>query len=495
MPERIDLLLSGGTVLTMDDDGTMIEDGGVAVLGERIVAVAPRAELERRFEATQTIDARRHAIMPGLVDTYGHAGHAMIRAIFNAKHGWPAGQTYWHATTPEWWLAEAELAALERLRFGVTTGASIIGSTPARLDSPVFAEQSALAYARLGTRAVLGVGPPDPFIPHIPQPYSGSFLEQGRWVQKPFSYDDAVGNSIDVIRSWHGRANGRISIALAPAYLFGRHMFDNGRFVYHYRDADAAVVLAKAEEMRELADRHAVQIHTHMFRGSVEYALGHWGRETVERLLGPDVVVAHANGMAAEEVELLGATRVNIASAPSTGENVWYGFAPLIELLDAGANVAIATDGAAPRFGFDLWKEISRAMWNMWIAHHTQSVLPPGKALRMVTIDAARALGMHEQIGSLEAGKRADIITVDLDRPHLTPQAFVPQLLTYYVNGNDVDTVLVDGRVLLRGGVATGVDAAAILENARVEAARVFERIDLAPYTETNRAFWHGSRY
>jgi len=228
---------------------------------------------------------------------------------------------------------------------------------------------------------------------------------------------------------------------------------------------------------------------------AVDYALRQWGRETVERLLGPDVVVAHANGLAAGEIELLGSTRSNVASAPSTAENLWYGYAPIVELLEAGANVAIATDGAAPRFGFDLWKDISRAMWHQWLAHRSQEVLPPGKALRMVTIDAARALGMDGEIGSLEAGKRADVITVDLDRPHLTPQAFVPQLLTYYVNGNDVDTVIVDGRVLLRGGGTTGVDAEAILENARAEAARAFERIDLAPYIEIGRAFWHGPRY
>lgn len=495
MLEPVDLLMLGGTVVTMDDAGTIIPDGGVAVRDGRIVAVAPSAALRGRYSAAEVIETGRQVIMPGLVDTYGHAGHGLIRAIYHPRRGWPAGSLYWHETTPDWWYAEAQLAAVERLRFGVTTGASVIGSTPARTDDPVFAERNAEAYARVGIRAVLGVGPPDPFIPHIPAPFSGSFFEDGRRVTRLFSYDEALANALLVAERWHGAADGRIRVALAPAYLFGRHVFHQDRFVYAYQPGDEAVVLAKAEELRALADAHGLQIHTHMFRGSVSFALRHFGRPTVERLLGPDVLVQHANGLEPEEVAVIGAAGCSVACAPSTTENLWYGYAPVVELLEAGANVTIATDGSAPRFSFDLWKDISRAMWHQWIAHRSQEVMPPGKALRMVTIDAARALGLGDELGSLEAGKQADIIAVDLDRPHLTPQAFLPQLLTYYVNGNDVTTAIVGGRTLMRDGKILSVDVDAVLGLAREEAAKVFERVDLAPYMELGRDFWHGARY
>lgn len=495
MEEQVDLLVLGGTMVTMDDAGTMIADGGVAVRAGRIVAVAPAEALRRAYGAAEVVEAPRQVIMPGLVDTYGHAGHGLIRAIYHPRQGWPAGSLYWHETTPDWWHAEARLAAVERLRFGVTTGASVIGSTPARTDDPVFAERNAEAYAQVGIRAVLGVGPPDPFIPHIPSPYSGGFFEGGRRVSRPFTYEQALANALLVAERWHGAADGRIRVALAPAYLFGRHVFHQGRFAYDYRPGDEAVVLAKAEEMRALADARGLQIHTHMFRGSVSYALRHFGRATVEGLLGPDVLVQHANGLDPEEVAVIGAARCNVACAPSTTENLWYGYAPVVELLEAGANVTIATDGSAPRFSFDLWKDIARAMWHQWVAHRSQEVMPPGKALRMVTIDAARALGLGDELGSLEVGKAADIIAVDLDRPHLTPQAFVPQLLTYYVNGNDVTTAIVGGRTLMRDGRVLSVDVDEVLGVARDEAARVFERVDLAPYTELGRAFWHGPRY
>jgi 5-methylthioadenosine/S-adenosylhomocysteine deaminase len=477
----------------MDDAGTMMERGGLAILGDRIVAVDSAESVRERYSADRVIDASRKALMPGLVDTYGHAGHGLIGGFHHPLHGWPAGRLYWHATTDRWWYAEAQLAATERLRFGVTTGASIIGSTPARTDSPVFGIRNAEAYARVGIRGVLGVGPPDPFVPHIQSPWRGSFLEDGEWVQRGFTYEEAVANSVEVVEKWHMGADGRIRIALAPPYLFGRHT--TSRYGHRYGPDDIPVMVEKAEEIRSLADRLGVQIHTHIFGGSVDFALEHFGKERVERLLGPDVVVAHGNGLKPSEVEVIGRTRTNVATAPSTAENMWYGYPPVVELLEAGANVTISTDGSAPRFSFDLFKDIPRAMWHQWMRFKTQAVLPGGKALRMVTIDAAKALGMDDEVGSLEPGKKADVILVDLDRPHLTPMTYVPHLLTFYVNGNDVDTVLVDGKVLMEGKRILSVDVHEVMELAREEAEKAYALVDLEDFRPSDNEFWHGTRY
>jgi cytosine/adenosine deaminase-related metal-dependent hydrolase len=174
---------------------------------------------------------------------------------------------------------------------------------------------------------------------------------------------------------------------------------------------------------------------------------------------------------------------------------MWYGYPPIPELLEAGANVSISTDGSAPRFSFDLFKDISRAMWHQWMRFSTQDVLPAGKALRMVTIDAAKALGMAHEVGSLETGKKADVILVDLDRPHLTPTTYVPHLLTFYVNGNDVDTVIVDGEVLMNEGKILSVDEQEVMELARTEAEKAFDLVDLDDFRPSDRTFWHGTRY
>ncbi len=493
MKEQVDTLILDGFLLAMDGAGTMMERGGLAIQGDRIIAVDTAERVRERYSADRVIDATRKAIMPGLVDTYGHAGHGLIGGFHHPLHGWPAGRLYWHATTDRWWYAEAQLAATERLRFGVTTGTSIIGSTPARTDSPVFGIRNAEAYAKVGIRGVLGVGPPDPFVPHISSPWSGSFLEDGEWVWKGFTYEEAVANSVEVAEKWHMGADGRIRIALAPPYLFGRHT--TSRYGHRYGPDDIPVMVEKAEEIRGLADRLGVQIHTHIFGGSVDFALEHFGRERVERLLGPDVVVAHGNGLKPSEVEVIGRTRTNVATAPSTAENMWYGYPPVVELLEAGANVTISTDGSAPRFSFDLFKDIPRAMWHQWMRFKTQAVLPGGKALRMVTIDAAKALGLDDEVGSLEPGKKADVILIDLDRPHLTPTTYVPHLLTFYVNGNDVDTVLVDGRVLMEGKRILSVDVHEVMELAREEAEKAYELIDLEDFRPSDKVFWHGTRY
>ena len=494
MKEKVDLLILHGTLLTMNDSGTIIEGGGVAIKGDTIIDVDKSSKLIKKYSTDETINAKRKAIMPGLVDTYGHAGHGLIGGFHNPLHGWPAGRLYWQATTEEWWYAEAQLAATERLRFGTTTGASIIGSTPARTDSPIFGIRNAEAYAKVGIRAVLGVGPPDLFIPHIASPWSGGFLEEGKWIQKEFTYDDALSNAVKIIKKWHNGANGRIRIALAPAYLFGRHT-TRGRFGHKYTPENIPVMLEKAEEIRKLADHYNTQIHTHIFGGSIDFALKHFGRDRVENLLGTDVVIAHGNGLTQSEIKIVGTTRTNVATAPSTGENVWYGYAPILELLEAGANVTISTDGSAPRFSFDLFKDISRAMWHQWIKYNSMEVLPGGKALRMVTIDAAKALGIDKQVGSLEKGKKADIILIDLDQPHLTPETYLPHLLTYYVNGNDVDTVLVDGKILMKNKTITSVNKDEVLELARTEAEKAFERVELDDFKPSDRTFWHGTRY
>jgi cytosine/adenosine deaminase-related metal-dependent hydrolase len=342
---------------------------------------------------------------------------------------------------------------------------------------------------------VIGVGPPDLFVPHISVPWSGSFFENGKWVEKPFTYDDAVANSVKVIEKWHKRADGRIRIALHPPYIFGRHNILR-QTRYNYASEDIPVMIEKAEEMRELADKYLVQIHTYLFGGSVNFAVRHFGRERVDRLLGPDVVVEHGNGLMPNEVKVLGKNRCNVATAPSTGENIHYGYAPIIELLEAGANVTITTDGSAPLFSFDLWKDIQRAMWHQWITHKSRArVLPVGKALRMVTIDAALALGIDKEVGSLEVGKKADVILIDFNSPHLTPKTFVPNLLAYYVNGNDVDTVLVDGKILMEGKQILSVDKYKVMELARKESERAFNVLSVEHFKDFDKEFWHSARF
>jgi len=492
--KQVDLLIEGGVVVTMDAGHRVIRNGAVAIEGRTIAAVGPAETVREAFSADRVVDAGRNVVMPGLVDTYGHAGHGMIKAIRHPELGWPTNDLYFHATDEGWWRAEGLLSAVERLRFGVTCGMTVIGATPARMDSSVFAERQAEAVESVGVRGVLGVGPPDPFISHLPELWEATRWEGDEPVRRRFTYQDALDNTISFIKAWDGAAGGRVRVALHVPYLFGRQAA-HPRIPFTYTDDHVPVVLEQAEKARELADRYGVLIHSHAFRGSIAFGLERFGAERMRRLLGPDVVLAHCNDLTEAEVRLLGEQEVNVALVPFTAENIVYGPCPAIELLQAGANVTISTDGTAPYCSYDLFKEISRAMWAQWSRFGDYRLLPPGKALRMVTIDAARALGLDDQIGSLEVGKRADIILLDFQRPHLVPDSTVPRLLAFYVNGNDVDTVLVDGRILMQDRKVLTVDEGAIIEMARQEAERAFERFDVAPYLEMGPDFWLGWRH
>jgi len=407
---------------------------------------------------------------------------------------------YFEATSVDWWAAEAALAAAERLRFGVTTGQSIMGATPARMDDLRFIEATVDAYLEAGLRLAVGVGPPDPVFPHLKTPWTVRREEDGVWSKHAYRYEEAVANSVAAIEQWHGSGGGRVHVQLAPPYLLGRHVV-HGRIGDHRLPAasDVPRMVQHALEMRTLADRHGVRLHTHMFRDSITFARRHFGDDTVAYLLGPDVIVAHANGLAPDEIAVLGAHRVQVATVAHTHENLWYGIAPIVALLEAGANVAITTDGAAPYSSFDLLREPSRAIWHQWAECGSQHALPPGKALRMVTIDAAQALGIAADVGSLEPGKAADVIAIDLRQAHLTPwySQTLPHLLVQYATGRDVAHVVANGEVLLEAGRHARIDLSAVLERAKREAEDAFARMgmNVGAFRAADRATWRAARY
>ena len=480
----VDTIISGGHLLTMDPAFPEYPDGAVAIDKGRFVGVGGRDSIEGRFTARSQVDATGTVIMPGLIDAYAHAGHGMIRGLFHPESAWPS-HLYWTATTPDWWRADAELAALERLLAGVTTGQSIIGATPARADDTIFSDVTAAAYTEAGLRFVLGVGPPDPIFPHLPEPFTANLLREGGLVPHFFTAADATANASKVIQQWHGAAGGRIMAALAVPYLLGRHVVHR-RVPNRVPEAsDAPVILAHARQMIGLARDLGTTIHTHMFVGSVDYAIRHFGHAEVDTILSAcPIVIAHANGLPQEEINVIARHKNNcgIASVAFTHENLWYGFAPIPAFRRCGIPVAITTDGAAPYTSYDLWRELSRTAWNQWQSEGNQSILPPETLLAMVTIEAARVLGLQNEIGSIEVGKKADVIVIDMQMPHIGPVHDVAQALLLYASAANVRDVLVDGEVLLRNRVAHKVNSSAIQLRAKSEASNVFRNVDLGPY-------------
>jgi len=197
-------------------------------------------------------------------------------------------------------------------------------------------------------------------------------------------------------------------------------------------------------------------------------------------LLGPDVHLQHCRGITVDEVAILAESGTHVTHSPGPGDV--RGVCPVPELMVAGANVAVTTDGTSPKTSFDLFQAARKAQLLHQVRLRDLHLLPAGKLLEMVTIDAARALGWDNDLGSLEVGKRADLAVVDLRQPHLVPNWMVVHRLVYEAVGQDVATVIVDGRVLMQDRRVLTVDEPAALDFAEVEARAVVARAGLEPH-------------
>ena len=480
----VDLLVTGGTVITMDAANRVIEDGAVAVTDDRIVAVGTAAEVRGRVgKAHRTLDARRHAVLPGLIDTHGHAGHTLARTIggHTRPYGWRAmiDHLYFRSTTEDYWYADGLLSALERLRFGTTTGIAMLGSAP-RTDRPEFARAFARGYGEVGNRAIVGVGPPRP-----PWPRKFSYWSGMVKTDRLVSYEESIATTEELVandgRSWNDRVHMWVSASrfLAPS-----------RFDPMFREEQIPFAQRQAKDMRRIADRYRTGIHTHSYGGAIQYVHDHF-----EGLLGPDVVLAHCTGLSPSEVEIFARTGTRVAHCPSSGRYTDdHDPCPVPQLLEAGAIVAIATDGTNSS-SFDLFKDLRRATYIQRYEQRSRYVLPPGRALKMVTIDAAHVIGRGADLGSLEVGKKADVVLLDLWKPHLQPINMLIEQIVAKAMGSDVSTVVCDGRIVLEQGRPTQVDANEILERAVAEAGLMRGRAGVEPLLGTPAGFWDCSRY
>ncbi|WP_245243332.1 amidohydrolase family protein [Pararhodobacter sp. SW119] len=470
----MDLLITGATILSMDPARHVLKDAAVAVQGGRIAAIGPATDLPQA--AAQVIDARGMVMMPGLIDVHAHAGHGLIKSMgMDRANRWEeiCGEVYTTASPPEFWYAEARLAALERLRFGVTCGVSLLGGgdTIMRTDAPDYGEAHCDGVAEVGTRSVVAVGPTR--APH-PRSYAGA-----DGVRYPVTFERQLDTCRTLVQRRHGR--GRIEIALLYPVLRDEH--ESGMAPSDYaeatRQAQATRALARDHGLVFTQDGHE--------KGSIR-------RAEALGLLDERALLSHAIDLYDDEIEICARTDTKIAHNPSALASV-RGRCPAIELIEAGVCVALGSDATAPDRSGDMFRHMQQAMHYHRRHFRDADVLPPGKVLEMATIDAARALGLADRVGSIETGKEADLVLVDMRRPHLYPVNMEPYRMACFANGNDVDTVVIGGEVVLSEGRPTRVDTGRILADAQRGAEAMIERIGAAADLELPKGFWGHARY
>ncbi|MFD9884144.1 amidohydrolase [Streptomyces alboflavus] len=431
----IDLLVHGGDVLTVDASGTVVPDGAVAVRDGEIVEVGPAARLRSAYTAAEEIDARGCLVLPGLINTHTHLAMTLLRGTADDV----TLQGFLERVIPR----EAALLSPQTVAAGIgaAVAESVRGGVTAALDMYWFHEAAEEVAHAAGWRLLSG-----PTFMDVPEPPDG----------RP--YAERLG--------W------------AEAHLAARTPAPGTRPVVFAHSA-YTLVPDQLVEIAELARAHGALLHLHAAENATEVATvtAQHGMRPVELLdslgvLGPDTLLAHAVDLTDAEIAALARTGTAVAHCPVSNLKLGCGIARVPDLTAAGVTVGLGTDGAVSSNTLDVLGAV-RAAALVHKAGGDPTAVGAEQAVRMATVESARALGLDGQLGSLEPGKRADLIVVDLDRPHLAPRHDPYSTLAYAAGPADVRDTVVDGRVLMRDRTLLTVDERRAVDALREAAASV----------------------
>ncbi|MEZ0394678.1 MAG: amidohydrolase [Desulfurococcaceae archaeon] len=459
-----DIYVRGGWIITMDKDRRVIKEGAVAIEDGKIAAVGKREALDRdyRYHSDVIIDATRDVVMPGLVNTHVHLAQALLRACADylplirwlKERVWPLQGNY----RPNEALASARLAALEMMLTGTTT----------------FLETGLVG--RYGPdniiEAVHGMGLRAAVARHV-MDMSGYALEKGIIHEGLVeSGEQSFNDTIRLYHKYHGRDN-RIWIWFGPRT-------PGAVSVELYRKI--------SEKARELGT--GITMHLAEVREDVEYTTKEFGKRPVEfahwvGLTGRNVVLVHVVWADDDEISLLSRTGTTVSHNPSSNMKLGSGMARVSEMLRAGVNVALGTDGGPSNNDYDLLREMKHAALLQPARTLDPRSISAEEVLEMATINGARALGIDRLVGSVEPGKEADIIVVDYWQPHLRPLSNPISHVVYSATGRDVKHVIVGGRLLVFNGRPLTVDYDEVLEEAERAAWELYSRAGICTRPDT----------
>ena len=459
-PIEVDLLIRNGTVMPVDPARRIIRDGAVAIRGDRIEAVGKTAELADRFRAGRTIDAGGMLVMPGLINCHQHllaAGRGVIPDGLDTwtglrDYGYPLfaaqgeGEIYWDTLA----------LSVEMIKNGVTCFQE---------PNATHMAGAVRAVADAGLHAVIGPwnwdqgGPGKDKCPDY-------FLK--------LSTAEALARAESAVREFNGAAVGRVRACVSIEGVS--------------TCSDELTVKA-----RELADRLGticVQ-HKATSRAEVETELRVFGERPVEHMhrigaLGPNVLLNHMTCLEEFEVDLIAATDTKISQNPSAALKLSKGTTQTgkwPELMRAGVTIGLGVDSTNSSNFCDLIREMYLAALLPRDARVDATIMTAEKAIEMATIDGAGAIGWSEELGSLEPGKKADVILLNTRRIDWRPLYSVVNNLVYSANGDSVDTTIVDGKILMEGRRLTTVDEAEVLERVQAQSDAILERVGITVKT------------
>jgi 5-methylthioadenosine/S-adenosylhomocysteine deaminase len=427
---EVSLVITNGIVVTVDAGNRIISPGAVTIDGTDIVAVDTADNVRRQFRGRQTIDATGEVVMPGLVNTHTHAPMVLYRGLADdlaldewlTKYIFPAEAK---TVSPEFVRVGTRLAALEMIQSGTTTFT----------DMYYFEEEIAKEAKAAGLRGVLGQSVIQFPVADAKTPAEG--LARAEKFIQAFRNDPLI------------------TPAVAPHAIYTN---------------DSATLKAA----REMSMRYGVPTLIHVAETQSEAMTARErGSPTVvsylESLgfLGPGVVAAHAVWVDDSDIALLKSRGVGVSHNPESNMKLASGVAPVKSYLAQDVAIGLGTDGAASNNDLDMFEAMREASFLQKVSTADPTAVSARAAVQMATIGGARVLGMQKQIGSLEAGKRADVIVVGMSASRQTPMYDPLSHLVYVTRGDDVQTTIVNGKVLMRDRKVLTLDSAAILRDAR----------------------------
>src|ERR1041385_8441834 len=437
------ILIKNGTIVTMDADNSivrgdlLIRDGRIASVGESDAS-----------KIDETIDANGCAVLPGFIQTHIHLCQTLFRGAADdlslidwlKKRVWPMEAAH----TPESIRASAQLGIAELIKGGTTCALT--------METVHHTEEVLRVVEESGFRANVGK----------------CMMDKGDDVPAELHEETrtSIHESLRLIDKWNDTANGRIRCCFAPRFAI-------------------SCTRELLGEVSTLAKQHGVTIHTHASENRNECEIVE--RETGERnidylnslgIVGSHVVLAHCIHLDNTEMETLASTKTNVAHCPSSNLKLGSGIARVTEMLARGIPVSLGADGTACNNRLDMFTEMRTAAL-LQKALHGPEVLPAARALRMATIDGARAMRLDKEIGSIEVGKRADMIVVDVSELHAVPTGDVVSALVYSAQPSDVRATIIDGQVVMRDRELLTLNEPAVLADANREAEALRRRASL----------------
>ena len=427
--EPVDYIISGDYILTVNQSNELIRNGAIAIKDGIIIAIGSTDAIFHKYSAKEVIYGQGRAVMPGFVNTHTHAAMVYFRGLSDdlplkdwlEKHIWPA-ENRW--LSPEFIYDALGLACLEMLSAGITT----------YHDMYFFGDAAAQKTKELGMRAVLGVGILD--FPSVSAKTTDEYLE----------------NAIRFIKNWQG--DELITPSIAPH----------------------AIYTCSPETLKKsklISEKYGTPIHTHLSETEweVKNSLLKYGKKPVKLLdslgfLDETLTLAHCIWIDDDEIELLAENKVGVSHCMESNLKLASGFAPIVTMLNAGIKVTFGTDSAASNNDLNIMSEMATTAKVHKALANDPTVLDAKTAIMMATRWGAEVLGLGEKIGSIEVGKIADIITINLKKPHLLPLYDVYSHIVYAARASDVEDVMVNGRLLIKNGKHTSADEQEILQKA-----------------------------